>query len=391
MALTVVSSPLCSSGFGAAAEDLAVVASGSPVSVHGKRRVGGEASGLLRRRSLPRSTQEACNSGDFDRGGGSSLRRCVVVKMVRGGIGTVLLSRPNEAAVLVRSGAPRRTALAERRILFGQRRGAALVASGGVVQSSSKTQSVSPSGVGTSVRRPSVLHVDGVWFFRGRKYFLESVTTVNNRRKRSTANFFRCHHHRSTSNVCCFSLAPNEGDFERGMRSRHFTRGGTKDRTALCCLSSNMGDGDVNAAWVHGAATAVPPRGEGRGESRHDARYLVPPGVTTKIATSLSLPPGTDMRSPSPFTLFMARRRGDKKGKPPKPLPTILPSTRETKVASFPVARVAIRDVQLPPIYAVDDRLLHSHWIVKTKEKQGYHRWSSPLSSQHRTRRLSLL
>nr|GMD88090.1 hypothetical protein Iba_chr14cCG3690 [Ipomoea batatas] len=115
MALTVVSSPLCSSGFGAAAEDLAVVASGSPVSVHGKRRVGGEASGLLRRRSLPRSTQEACNSGDFGSGGGSSLRRCLVVKMVRGSIGTVLLSRPNEAAVLVRSGAPRRTALAEHR------------------------------------------------------------------------------------------------------------------------------------------------------------------------------------------------------------------------------------------------------------------------------------
>nr|GMC82695.1 hypothetical protein Iba_chr04bCG15770 [Ipomoea batatas] len=103
------------------------------------------------------------------------------------------------------------------------------------------------------------------------------------------------------------------------------------------------------------------------------------------------LPPGTDMRSPSPFTLFMARRRGDRKGKPPKPLPTILPSTRETKVACFPVARVANRDVQLPPFYAVDDRLPHSNWIMKTKEKHGCRRWSSPLTSQHRTRRLSLL
>nr|GMD82222.1 hypothetical protein Iba_chr13fCG5980 [Ipomoea batatas]GME21325.1 hypothetical protein Iba_scaffold27477CG0010 [Ipomoea batatas] len=37
---------------GAATEDLAVVASGSPVSVYGKRRVGSEASGLLRRPSL---------------------------------------------------------------------------------------------------------------------------------------------------------------------------------------------------------------------------------------------------------------------------------------------------------------------------------------------------
>nr|GLL31352.1 hypothetical protein Itr_chr07CG08300 [Ipomoea trifida]GLL31353.1 hypothetical protein Itr_chr07CG08310 [Ipomoea trifida] len=37
---------------GAATEDLAVVASGPPVSVYGKRRVGGEDSGLLRRPSL---------------------------------------------------------------------------------------------------------------------------------------------------------------------------------------------------------------------------------------------------------------------------------------------------------------------------------------------------
>nr|GMC95899.1 hypothetical protein Iba_chr05cCG12990 [Ipomoea batatas] len=62
----------------------------------------GVASGLPRRRSLPRPTQEACNSGDSGGGGGSSLRRCLVVKMVSGGIGIVLLSRPNEAAMLER-------------------------------------------------------------------------------------------------------------------------------------------------------------------------------------------------------------------------------------------------------------------------------------------------
>nr|GMC48002.1 hypothetical protein Iba_chr01aCG16640 [Ipomoea batatas] len=81
----------------------------------------GEASGLLRRRSLPRSTQEACDSGNSGSGGGSSLWRCLIVKMVRGGIGIALLPRPNVAAVLVRVGAPRRTTLAEYRIPFGQR------------------------------------------------------------------------------------------------------------------------------------------------------------------------------------------------------------------------------------------------------------------------------
>nr|GLL25225.1 hypothetical protein Itr_chr04CG17510 [Ipomoea trifida] len=135
----------------------------------------------------------------------------------------------------------------------------------------------------------------------------------------------------------------------------------------------------------------LPLLAERRGESRHDARYLVPPGVTTKIATSLSCrwEPICEARHPSLCSWHAVAVTG--RGKPPKPLPTILPSTRETKVASFPVARVAIRDVQLPPFYAVDDRLLHSHWIVKTKEKQGCRRWSSPLSLQHRTRRLSLL
>nr|GMD68398.1 hypothetical protein Iba_chr12dCG8780 [Ipomoea batatas] len=106
----------------------------SPSPVAARQRNSGEDSGQPRRRSLFRAASDpspchlalslwrrpastgmtaATRSGDFGNGNGFPLRRCLVVIMVGGGIGIALLSRPDEAAVLVSSGALRRTAFAE--------------------------------------------------------------------------------------------------------------------------------------------------------------------------------------------------------------------------------------------------------------------------------------
>nr|GLL21862.1 hypothetical protein Itr_chr03CG08990 [Ipomoea trifida] len=135
-------------------------------------------------------------------------------------------------------------------------------------------------------------------------------------------------------------------------------REGERDRGLLESRSSAERRGITEVTRPLMCSTFKPQR---RGISRHLARRLVPPGATRNIAASSS---AVGNRYVKPVALHSATPMRNRKGGTAKATAHDLPST------------IACR---IPPLDREDER------------EQGCRRRGSPLSSQHRTRRLSLL